>query len=53
MARPIAPTPTLKGEAARRFVEAALDKTKYPPIKTLTRKQVDKFLDGILDKKDK
>jgi hypothetical protein len=46
MARPITPTPTLKGEDARRFVEAA----KNPKIFIAPKIDMDKLAAAVREK---
>ena len=53
MARPIAPTPPLKGDEARRFVELAKNPPPLKPVKLLTKKEVKKLLKGVIPQKEK
>lgn len=53
MARPIAPTPTLKGEDAKRFIEAAKNPKPFPPPRVDAEKLVEHVRAVILlDKSD-
>ena len=47
MAKPIAPTPALKGEAARRFVEAMENPAPLKPVKVLTKRQAAKLMQDL------
>ena len=53
MARPIASTPTLRGAAAKRFIELAENPPPLKPVKLLTKKEVKKLLRGVIPKKEK
>jgi hypothetical protein len=53
MARPIAPTPPLKGADAERFVELAKNPPPLKPVKLLTKKQVKKLFNEVILKKEK
>ena len=50
MARPIAPTPPLTGDAAKLFIELAKNPPPLKPVKILTRAEVNKILKGIIPK---
>jgi hypothetical protein len=53
MARPIAPTPVLRGEAAKRFIEASFNPPKLKPAKVLSQKTVNKILAAIRSEQNK
>jgi hypothetical protein len=53
MARPIAPTPPLKGADAKRFIKLAKNPPSLMPVKLLTKAEVKKLLQDIIPKKGK
>ena len=53
MARPIAPTPPLKGAEAERFVERAKNPPPLNPVKLLTEAEVKKLFKEVSSKKER
>jgi hypothetical protein len=53
MARPIAPTPPLKGAEAKLFVELAKNPPPLKPVKLLTREEVKQLFKEVRQKKEK
>jgi hypothetical protein len=53
MARPIAPTPVLRGAAAKRFIEERENPPPLKPVKLLTKAEVKKLLKGVIPEKGK
>ena len=53
MARPIDPTPVLRGGAAERFIKERENPSPLKPVKLLTKKEIKKLLKGVIPEKEK
>jgi len=53
MARPIAPTPTLRGKEAKEFIDAAKDPKLFNPPRTDNTKEIEEIKQRFLAREQK